>query len=260
MTSYPDLDPVILSLGPLEVRWYGMMYVLGFGSAWLLGRLRARQAWRGWSAGEVDDFLAWLVVGLVLGARLGYVLFYEPGHFLARPQDIIAVWKGGMSFHGGALGVLAASWLFARRRGKSLLDIGDFITPLAPPGLFFGRMGNFINNELWGRVTDAPWAVVFPGPEAGWFPRHPSQIYEALLEGVVLFVLVWVFSSRPRPRGAVSGLFLLGYGCARFLVEFFRQPDPQLGYLALGWLTMGQVLSLPMILFGAFLLKAGRRL
>lgn len=253
MIRLPELDPALFRLGSFEVRWYGFMYAAGFLCAWLLGRFRARQAWRGWTPVQMDDILSWLIVGLLLGARIGYVVFYDPMHFLAHPADIPAVWKGGMSFHGGAIGVFLAAWLFAKKTGKTLLDVGDFIVPLAPPGLFFGRMGNFINSELVGRPSTLPWAVLYPGPD-GDVPRHPSQLYEAGLEGLLLFALLWFYSRKPRPRGAVSGAFLLLYGCFRFLAEFFREPDAQLGFVALNWMSMGQVLCLPMVAAGAWLL------
>ena len=254
MIRLPQLDPALFRVGGFEVRWYGFMYAAGFLSAWFLGRFRARQAWRGWTPVQMDDILSWLIVGLLLGARIGYVVFYDPVHFLAHPADILAVWKGGMSFHGGAIGVFLAVWLFARKTGKTLLDVGDFIVPLAPPGLFFGRLGNFINNELLGRPSDLPWAVVYPGPEGEGIPRHPSQLYEAGLEGLLLFILLWLYSRKPRPRGAASGLFLLLYGCFRFAAEFFREPDAQLGFVAFGWMSMGQALCLPMVLAGLWLL------
>jgi phosphatidylglycerol:prolipoprotein diacylglycerol transferase len=196
----------------------------------------------------MDDFITWAILGVVLGGRIGYVLFYNPSFYLSEPLRIFAVWEGGMSFHGGCLGVLAACWLFGRAHNMSFLEVGDFVSPLVPPGLFFGRIGNFINGELWGRYTDLPWAMPFPG--AGGLPRHPSQLYEAALEGALLFVIVWVYSAKPRPKGCVGALFLLGYGVFRFLVEFAREPDRQLGFVALHWMSMGQVLCLPMILFG----------
>ncbi|AGW13077.1 prolipoprotein diacylglyceryl transferase [Megalodesulfovibrio gigas] len=253
MLLHPAFDPVAIHLGPFAVRWYGLMYMLGFGAAWLLGRWRAsRPPWSqaGWSPLMVDDLITWCVAGLILGARLGYTIFYDFNHFFSHPLDVFKVWHGGMSFHGGLLGIALAGLFFARRKGKTFLEIGDFVCPLAPPGLFAGRMGNFINGELWGRPTDLPWGMVFPDPAAGGLPRHPSQLYEAALEGLVLFAVLWLFSRKPRPTGAVTGVFLLLYGLFRGLVEFVREPDPQLGYLAFDWLTMGQVLSLPMILAG----------
>ncbi|MDL2216838.1 prolipoprotein diacylglyceryl transferase [Desulfovibrio sp. OttesenSCG-928-M14] len=253
MLNYPQLSPDMLSIGPLTVRWYGMMYLFGFLSAWLLGRWRAVRN-RVFTPVQFDDVLIFGCIGVLLGARFGYVLFYNPAYYFAHPVEILAVWQGGMSFHGGMLGVMIAQGLAGRRYGKSFFQTMDFMAPLVPPGLFFGRIGNFINAELWGKVTDVPWGMVFPG--AGTEPRHPSQLYEAALEGVLLFGILWIYSAKPRPTMAVSGLFALGYGCFRFFVEFFRQPDAHIGYLAFGWLTMGMALCLPIIALGAFLLWA----
>ncbi len=257
MLIHPQFDPVALHLGPLAVRWYGLMYLLAFVSALLLGRWRIRtQPWSGWDTKTLDDALFYGVLGVVLGGRLGYVLFYKAAHYLAHPLEIFAVWQGGMSFHGGFLGVLVAMWLFARKTGKGWLTLTDFIAPLVPLGLGAGRIGNFINGELWGRPTDASWGMVFPQMDGA--VRHPSQLYEFALEGIVLFLLLWVYSSHKRPLGRVSALFLLGYGSARFLVEFTREPDDFLGLLALN-LSMGQWLSLPMIVAGVLLWRhAGR--
>ncbi|MBI9081767.1 MAG: prolipoprotein diacylglyceryl transferase [Pseudodesulfovibrio sp.] len=255
MLNYPQFHPVMISIGPLDLRWYGMMYVLGILSAWLLGRYRASNPWNNWTVGKLDDFITWAIVGVVIGGRFGYVFFYNADFYLANPLKIFAVWEGGMSFHGGLLGVIVASWLFGRLNGLIFMEVGDFIAPLVPPGLFFGRIGNFINAELWGRYTDLPWAMPFPG--AGGLPRHPSQLYEAALEGLVLFAVLWWYSSKPRPSGCVGGLFLLGYGTFRFLVEFAREPDAHLGFIALNWLSMGQLLCLPMMALGAFLLWRG---
>lgn len=252
MLEYPAMDPVAFQIGPLAARWYGMMYAVGFSLAWILGRWRARRPGSGWTPEQVDDLITWLVVGVILGGRIGYVLFYDLAHYLETPGDILAIWRGGMSFHGGVAGVVLVCWLHGRRLGKSLLQVGDFIAPLVPPGLFFGRLGNFINGELWGRVADVPWAMVFP--TGGPLPRHPSQLYEAGLEGLLLFALLWAYSGKPRRAGAVGGLFLLGYGAFRFFVEFFRQPDAQLGFVALGWMSMGQVLCLPMMALGLWLM------
>jgi phosphatidylglycerol:prolipoprotein diacylglycerol transferase len=253
MLIHPQFDPVALHLGPLAIRWYGMMYLLAFAFVLILGRLRIKtQPDAGWTARQLDDVLFYGVLGVVLGGRLGYVLFYQPGHFLAHPLEIFSVWQGGMAFHGGFLGVLAAMWLFARNTGKQWLAITDFIAPLVPLGLAAGRIGNFINGELWGRPTDVPWAVVFPQIDS--IPRHPSQLYQFALEGLTLFALLWLFSRKPRPTGAVSGLFLIGYGSFRFLAEFTREPDSFLGLLALN-LSMGQWLSLPMIVAGVVMLR-----
>ena len=247
-----QIDPVALSIGSLQLRWYGLMYLAGFGLGWLLGRWRASRPGSGWTGPDVDDLLTCVMIGIILGGRLGYVLFYDLPVYINDPMEIVRIWNGGMSFHGGLLGVLGAFWYFARTRGRTFLEVSDFIAPLIPQGLFFGRLGNFINGELWGKVSDAPWAVVFPG--AGPLPRHPSQLYEAALEGLALFIMVWVFSLKPRKTGAVSGLFALGYAVFRFAVEFVRMPDAQLGYLAFGWLTMGQLLCVPLMLAGAWLL------
>ena len=247
-----QIDPVALSIGSLQLRWYGLMYLAGFGLGWLLGRWRASRPGSGWTGPDVDDLLTCVMIGIILGGRLGYVLFYDLPVYINDPMEIVRIWNGGMSFHGGLLGVLGAFWYFARTRGRTFLEVSDFIAPLIPQGLFFGRLGNFINGELWGKVSDAPWAVIFPG--AGPLPRHPSQLYEAALEGLALFIMVWVFSLKPRKTGAVSGLFALGYAVFRFAVEFVRMPDAQLGYLAFGWLTMGQLLCVPLMLAGAWLL------
>lgn len=258
MLVHPDFDPVAFSLGPLHVRWYGLMYLLGFLAGWALGRYRARQANSGWTAAQVDDLVFYIALGVILGGRIGYLLFYSFGHFLRDPLLLFRVWEGGMSFHGGFLGVLLAMALFARKYQQPFWTTVDFIAPLIAPGLLFGRIGNFINGELWGRVTDLPWGMIF-SQTGDQLPRHPSQLYQAALEGVALFLIVWLFSAKPRPTMAVSGVFALSYGVFRFLVEFVRQPDPQLGYLAFGWLTMGQVLSLPLIAVGVILLMLAYR-
>ncbi|RMD78252.1 MAG: prolipoprotein diacylglyceryl transferase [Gammaproteobacteria bacterium] len=259
MLPYPRIDPIAVRIGPLKVHWYGIMYLVGFATAWWLGRRRAARPGSGWRPEEVGDLVFYGALGVILGGRLGYVLFYNLPQYLEAPWRIFMVWQGGMSFHGGLLGVMVALALYARRTGRPFLAVTDFVAPLVPIGLGAGRLGNFINGELWGRVTDLPWAMVFPDPRAGGLPRHPSQLYEAFLEGLVLFVVLWLYSRRPRPLGAVSGLFLLGYGSFRFLVEFVREPDPQLGFVAFGWMTMGQLLSLPLILGGAALLLWARR-
>jgi phosphatidylglycerol---prolipoprotein diacylglyceryl transferase len=268
MLVHPQFDPVAfafgpftlggVTLGPFAIRWYGLMYLLAFVLVIVLGRKRARQNMlTGWRPGDIDDMLFYGVLGVILGGRLGYVLFYKPLYYLEHPLEIFQVWQGGMSFHGGFLGVLIALWFYARRRRKRWLDVMDFVAPLVPLGLAAGRLGNFINGELVGRATSGPWAMVFP--QVDDVPRHPSQLYELGLEGLLLFVILWSFASRRRPMGAVSGLFLLGYGTLRFIGEFAREPDNFLGYLALG-LTMGQWLSLPMIVAGfAMMVWAYRR-
>jgi phosphatidylglycerol:prolipoprotein diacylglycerol transferase len=249
MLVHPNFDPVAVHLGPLAIRWYGLMYLLGFGIAFWLGRLRVARADTRVTYAILDDLLFFVVLGVVFGGRLGYVLFYKPGYYFSNPLEILAVWHGGMSFHGGFLGVLLAVWHAARKHGLRWLELTDFVAPLIPLALAAGRMGNFINGELYGRVTDVPWGMLFHSPGAGALPRHPSQLYEFTLEGVLLFAILWIFSAKPRPVGAVSGAFLLGYGVFRFTAEFFREPDDFLGLLAWG-MSMGQWLSLPMIVLG----------
>lgn len=259
--------PGIGDVGPLSVRWYGLMYLVAFLLFMMLGKWRAKRGpLPGWTALQVDDLMFYGVLGVVLGGRLGYVLFYKPLHYLQNPLEIFQVWEGGMSFHGGLLGVLLVLWLWGRRTGRSFLQVGDFVAPLVPLGLAAGRLGNFINGELWGRVTDpaAPWAMVFPQAikadqanvamaaifnQYHGLPRHPSQLYQFALEGLALFVIVWLVSRKARPTGVVSGVFLTGYGSFRFLAEFAREPDDFLGLLTMH-LSMGQWLSLPMILLG----------
>jgi phosphatidylglycerol:prolipoprotein diacylglycerol transferase len=253
MIAFPDINPVALELGPVKIHWYGLMYLLGFGTAWWLGRVRARDPRRDWSAAAMDDLLFYLALGVIVGGRLGYVLFYDLSRFVNDPSLILRIWQGGMSFHGGLLGVMIAMWWFARTRGRRFFAVADFVAPLVPPGIAFGRIGNFINGNLWGGPSDLPWAMVFPDPRAGGVARHPSQLYQALLEGLALFVIVWIYSRHPRPTMAVSGVFLTGYGIFRFAVEFIRVPDGHIGYLAFDWLTMGQVLSAPMIIAGVIL-------
>ncbi|WP_459616948.1 prolipoprotein diacylglyceryl transferase [Bordetella sp. 2513F-2] len=248
MLQYPEFDPIALRIGPLAIHWYGLMYLVGFALVYMLGRWRITRGHTTFlTVRDLEDLIFYSVLGVVLGGRLGYVLFYKPGHYLTHPLEIFYLWEGGMSFHGGLLGVILVLALFARKKGVSLFKLGDFIAPLIPLGLGAGRLGNFINGELWGRPTTVPWGMVFP--HAGDMPRHPSQLYELGLEGVVLFALLWWFSSRPRPTGQVSALFLMGYGTFRFLVEFTREPDNFLGLLA-GGMSMGQWLSLPMMAIG----------
>ena len=263
MLHYPDIDPIALSLGPVRVHWYGLMYLVGFLGGWWLGRVRAGRSASGWTLAQVDDVILYAVLGVVLGGRLGYMLFYGTHQLANDPLSLFRIWQGGMSFHGGLIGVLLALWLFAHRNGMRFLHVSDFLAPLTPIGLGAGRIGNFINGELWGRPAEVPWGVQLPClrfPEhcasgMEWsVALHPSQLYEALLEGLALFLILWLFSTRSRPMGAVSGLFLVGYGMFRFAVELVRQPDSQLGYLAWGWVTMGQILTLPMLLAGGLLL------
>ena len=268
---YPDIDPIALDLGPLKIRWYGLMYLLGFAAAWWLGRWRASRPGSGWKPQDVDDLIFYCAIGVVAGGRLGYILFYGFQDWLADPLRLLRIWEGGMSFHGGLLGVLLAVALFCRAQGRRFFAVTDFLAPLVPVGLGAGRIGNFVNGELWGAPTASALGMQlscarFPEHCAGLppdaalsLPHHASQLYEAGLEGLALFLILWLYSSRPRPTMAVSGLFLIAYGAFRFLVEFVRMPDAHLGYLAFGWLTMGQLLTLPMLLAGATLMWLAHR-
>ena len=262
MLVHPQFDPIALRLGPIAIHWYGLTYLVAFGLFLWLAALRAKQpqfASRGWTRRDVEDMLFYGVLGVVIGGRLGYVLFYKPAYYASNPLEIFAVWKGGMSFHGGLLGVLVAMMLFARMRQRHFLEVTDLIAPCVPTGLASGRIGNFINGELWGRAADPslPWAMVFPQSGSN-VPRHPSQIYQFLLEGVLLFVLLWLYARRPRRLGEVSGAFLFGYGLFRFIAEYFREPDAFLGLLALN-MSMGQWLCVPMVLAGLALWTWARR-
>jgi phosphatidylglycerol:prolipoprotein diacylglycerol transferase len=256
MIPYPNISPVIFSLGPIQVRWYGMMYLLGFAAGyWILRHLTARMK-TGFRGERIMDFLAYAALGIVVGGRLGYVLVYNFSHFLEHPLEIFALWHGGLSFHGGFVGVVLAGWWFVRKHRLTLYEVADPVVMALPIGLGLGRIGNFINGELFGRPTQVPWCMVFPqgGPEC----RHPSQLYEALLEGLVLFLCMWWLGRKPRPRGLLFWSFVALYGLIRFLVEFTRLPDPQLG-LVLGPLSMGQLLSLPMVVLGAYMVWKGRK-
>lgn len=272
-----QFDPVAVSLGPLDVHWYGLMYLVAFGAFWWIASLLAvRRPWAGWTREEVGDFMFHGMLGVIVGGRLGYVLFYGLGNLAEDPLFPFKLWDGGMSFHGGLIGVIVAMAWFGRKTGKGFWRVADFVAPVVPLGLAMGRLGNFIGGELWGRLSDAPWAMIFPaslppgvangGLEAAWraglldpFARHPSQLYQAGLEGLALFVLLVAWSARPRPLGAVSGLFLAAYGVFRFIAEFFREPDAHLGYLLGDWLTMGMLLSLPMVLAGALLIALAHK-
>lgn len=258
MLQYPQIDPVALSLGPLKVHWYGLMYLIGFVLAWYLGMRRARRPGSGWTPQQVGDLIFYGALGVILGGRIGYMLFYGGHKLAADPLYLFRLWEGGMSFHGGAIGVLLALALFARKTGKRYFEVTDFGVPLVPLGLLAGRIGNFINGELWGRATDVPWGMVFPA-DASQLVRHPSQLYQATLEGLLLFLLLWFYSRRPRPLASVTGLFGVGYGMARIIGEFFRQPDAYPGFIAGGWLTMGMLLSLPMVLLGIAMMVWGYR-
>jgi phosphatidylglycerol:prolipoprotein diacylglycerol transferase len=273
MLTYPEINPVAFSIGPLAVHWYGIMYLIGFGGGYGVNwwRIRHKPNYH-WTTEQLGDLLFYVVLGIIIGGRLGYVLFYNLPHYVSDPLQIFAVWDGGMSFHGGLIGVLVATWIYGRRFHRPFFDLMDFIAPAVPIGLGAGRVGNFINGELWGKVSHVPWAMRLPcwdgrfserycnGSITGYSPPHiPNQLYEAFLEGVVMFAVLWWFSAKPRPRMAVSGLFALLYGVIRFSIEFERLPDPQLGYLAFGWLTMGQLLSIPLIVVGVVLLGLAYR-
>ncbi len=277
MMIHPQYDPIALSLGPLDVHWYGLTYLLAFAAAFGLAWYRSTKR-DDWTADMVSDLIFYGALGVILGGRVGYVLFYQFGELLQNPAYLFRVWEGGMSFHGGFLGVMLSTWLFARKYKKTPFQVFDFVVPIVPTGLLFGRLGNYINGELWGRISDGSysWLMYFPQAKRSdmtllqsnpalqelmlevngqyLLPRHPSQLYQALTEGVLLFLLVWWYSAKPRPRMAVSGLFMSGYGCSRFMTEFFRQPDIDQGFILLGWVTKGQILSAPMIVIGIILM------
>lgn len=270
-----QIDPVLIHIGPLAIHWYALMYLAGAGFAFWLGRQRAAQGWRCVRTDEMEDLVFWGMLGVILGGRLGYMLFYGWDKLAENPLNLFKVWEGGMSFHGGLLGVIVAMLWWAWRKGRSGLDVLDFLTPLGPLGLGLGRVGNFVGGELWGRQTDSSLGVIFPSSLPAMsqsellvqyhsgalnaYARHPSQLYQALIEGVLVFLLVLWFSRRPRARGMVSGLFLLLYGLGRFVVEFVREPDAHLGAVALGWMSMGQLLSLPMVVLGLAMMLWGWR-
>ncbi|MBO4369179.1 MAG: prolipoprotein diacylglyceryl transferase [Desulfovibrio sp.] len=246
------LSPIAFSVAGFDVRWYGLMYLAGFLLGWILGRYRAKRLYSNWNTTDVDDLLTFAMLGVIVGGRIGYILFYDLAVYIQDPSEILRIWNGGMSFHGGLLGVLCAFFYFSRSRHRPFLEVADFVAPLVPQAIFFGRIGNFINGELWGKTSDLPWAIIFP--QGGPYPRHPSQLYEAFLEGILLFIILLLFARKRRPNGQISGLFAVGYAVFRFLVEFIRVPDQQLGYLAFGWLTMGQLLCLPLFGIGLWLL------
>lgn len=257
MLVHPNIDPVLISLGPLKIRWYGLMYLCAFVSAWVLARYRIKKQSLDWTAEQLSDLIFYGAMGVVLGGRIGYMVFYNTHTFITKPWTLFLVWQGGMSFHGGLLGVLLAIWLFARKEKKHFFDVTDFVAPIVPVGLAMGRLGNFINGELWGRVTTMPWGMVFP--EVDNLPRHPSQLYELSLEGLLLFTILWIYTAKPRARYAASGLFLCFYGLFRFIIENFREPDAPLGFIAFDWLTMGQLLSLPMVILGVVLILMSKK-
>lgn len=246
---FPDISPILLDLGILQIRWYSIMYLIGFAAAYLLAHRRLQRV--KWNKEQLSDLLFWCFLGVIVGGRFGYVFFYSFSRFLDDPLYLFRMWEGGMSFHGGCIGVIFAAFLYARKQRWEFLRVGDFIAPLVPIGLGAGRLGNFINGELWGRVTDVPWAFVFPN--AGSLPRHPSQLYQFFFEGLALFLILWLYSAKPRPVGSVGGLFLLFYGLFRFGVEYFREPDVGIGLNAIG-LSQGQMLCIPMMLAGIVLL------
>lgn len=268
MLNYPDLDPIAISLGPFEVfgkvigplnvHWYGIMYLLGFAAAWFIAIRRSQTKYSPVRKAEIEDLVVYGALGVILGGRIGYVFFYFFDRFLDDPLWALRVWEGGMSFHGGLLGVVAAMAYYAHRHKIPFLSLMDFVAPAVPLGLGFGRLGNFIGQELWGRPTTAAWGMIFPADKSG-VPRHPSQLYEAALEGLLLFIIIYWYSSKPRPRGAVCSLFVLLYGCFRFIVEFTREPDAHIQYDLFGWVTRGQILSLPMIIIGAWVFIAAYR-
>jgi phosphatidylglycerol:prolipoprotein diacylglycerol transferase len=259
MLTYPHINPIAVSIGPLRIHWYGIMYLIGFVAAWLLARYRARRPGSTWSALDIDDLIFYCAMGVILGGRIGWCIFYGHDVIAENWANVFHIWDGGMSFHGGMLGVTAAVWLFARIKKKHFADVLDFVAPLPGIGLMAGRIGNFINGELWGKPTTLPWGFRVVEPDGQVVARHPSQLYEATLEGLVLFLILWWFTAKPRPRLAPTGLFLVVYGFARFTVEWVRLPDANIGYLVGDWLTMGMLLTIPMILAGAIMMTFAYR-
>lgn len=253
MIEYPNIDPVALSLGPITIYWYGLTYVGGLVFAWWLGKQRARLPNSPIKESQIDDLIFYAALGIIIGGRVGYALFYGAGSLLDDPLRVFRIWEGGMAFHGGFLGVVIAMWFLCRNHKIEFGGLVDFIAPLAPVGLALGRLGNFINQELWGRPADVPWAMVFPNDASG-LARHPSQLYQFAMEGVLLFIILYWYTRVPRPRWSAAGLFLFGYGVFRSTAEFFREPDAHIGFDALGWITRGQLLSLPMIMAGAMII------
>ena len=256
MLTFPNIDPVAFSIGPLKVHWYGLMYLIGFLGAWLLACWRAVHYKLNWDKEKIGDLIFYAAFGVIIGGRVGYMLFYNFDELIYQPLSLFKIWQGGMSFHGGLIGVFIAVWVFAYRHKMAFWEVADFLAPLVPLGLGAGRIGNFINGELWGRVSNVPWAMVYSQVDGQ--PRHPSELYEFGLEGIILFIVVWWYANKPRPAGCVSAVFLIGYAICRLIAECFRQPDPQLGFIAFGWLTMGQLLSIPMLLIGIWLWRAKR--
>jgi phosphatidylglycerol:prolipoprotein diacylglycerol transferase len=251
MLIYPNINPIAVSLGSIKIHWYGIMYLLGFTLAWLIANYRCKAYKLDWSKDQIGDLIYYAALGLIIGGRVGYMLFYSTSELIHNPLSLVKIWQGGMSFHGGLIGGMLGLYLFAKHYHKSFLQVTDFTAPLIPLGLATGRIGNFINGELWGRPTDIAWGMVFPHVDA--LPRHPSQLYEFGLEGVFLFLILFTYSRKPRPAGYTTALFLLFYGVFRFSIEFVREPDTQIGYLFHDWLTMGQLLTIPLILLGIFI-------
>jgi len=249
MLTYPNISPIAFQLGFFKIYWYSIMYLLAFGIAWLLALVKTKNN-NNWNREQINDLIFYCALGVVIGGRIGYTLIYNLNHFLFNPLVIFKTWEGGMSFHGGLIGVLVSIWLFSRKYKKKFTTITDFVAPLAPLGLGAGRIGNFINGELFGRISNVPWAIIYP--TGGPFPRHPSELYEFLLEGILLFIIIWHYSSKPKPNFAVSSMFLICYGLFRFIAEFFRQPDAQFNFIAFNWITIGQLLSTFMIIVGMF--------